>query len=200
MAGYTARLGESTDVGSMGGKGSNLSALIAGGFPVPDGFVVIAEGYREFIDATGLADASPDRIREAIPRLDIPEHIAGQILAAYADLGSPPVAVRSSGTAEDLAGASFAGQHDTYLNIVGADAVLIAVRNCWASLWTPRAVEYRQRLSWDERGLALAVVIQRMVDAEWAGVMFTADPVSGRRGGWCSRSFAVWAMHSSPAR
>jgi phosphohistidine swiveling domain-containing protein len=181
MTGYTVRLGDSTQTWLTGGKGANLGALITAGLPVPEGFVVTTAAYRDFIDDAGLAEAGPERLRELIPRSEIPDRIAGPIRAAYAHLGSPPVAVRSSGTAEDLATASFAGQHDTFLNIAGADAVLIAVRNCWASLWTPRAVAYRQQHCWDERGLALAVVIQRMIDADWAGVMFTADPVSGRR-------------------
>ncbi|MGH7910608.1 MAG: PEP/pyruvate-binding domain-containing protein, partial [Candidatus Dormibacteraceae bacterium] len=181
MAGYTVRLGDSVNPRSMGGKGAGLSALVAAGFPVPEGFVVTAEAYRDFVEAAGLTGAGPERLHATISGIPVPERIAGPILAAYADLGSPPVAVRSSGTAEDLPGASFAGQHDTYLGVSGAEAVLAAVRDCWASLWTPRAVAYRRRSSWDERGLALAVVVQRMVDADWAGVMFTADPVSGRR-------------------
>ena len=92
-----------------------------------------------------------------------------------------PVAVRSSATAEDLPGASFAGQQDTYLNVVGVDAVLDAVRRCWASLWTDRAVAYRADAGIPHAGTQLAVVVQRMVDAQVAGVLFTADPISGRR-------------------
>ena len=91
------------------------------------------------------------------------------------------VAVRSSATAEDLPSASFAGQQDTYLNVVGVEALLDAVRRCWASLWTDRAVAYRAELGIDDAEVRLAVVVQRMVDAQVAGVLFTADPVSGRR-------------------
>ena len=105
-----------------------------------------------------------------------------EIGAAYAELGGGAVAVRSSATAEDLPGAAFAGQQDTYLNVLGEDAVVQAVADCWASLWTDRAVAYRQRHRIDPRGLAIAVVVQRMVPADTAGVMFTANPVTGERG------------------
>ena len=101
---------------------------------------------------------------------------------AYRALGPDvPVAVRSSATAEDLPSASFAGQQDTYLDVVGADAVLDAVRRCWASLWTDRAVSYRRDAGIDHRAVQLAVVVQRMVPAQVAGVLFTADPVTGQR-------------------
>ena len=103
------------------------------------------------------------------------------MLTAYAALDGVPVAVRSSATAEDLPFASFAGQQDTYLNVMGAVALLDAVRKCWASLWTDRAVAYRASRGIDPATVALAVVVQRMVDAEAAGVMFTANPVTGRR-------------------
>src|SRR5215470_6162816 len=112
----------------------------------------------------------------------MPGDVAAAILDAYQRLGAEtPVAVRSSATAEDLPNASFAGQQDTYLNIVGADAVLDAVRRCWASLWTDRAVIYRSTNDIDHRVVRLAVVVQQMVDAEIAGVLFTANPVTGRR-------------------
>lgn len=100
------------------------------------------------------------------------------ICAAYAHLGSVPVAVRSSATAEDLADASFAGQQDTYLGVSGADAVLDAVRRCWGSLWTDRAVEYRRQQGVADDGLALAVVVQAMVASDTAGVLFTRNPVT----------------------
>jgi hypothetical protein len=95
--------------------------------------------------------------------------------------GQTAVAVRSSATAEDLAGASFAGQQETYLNVRGADALLEAVKNCWASLWTARAMAYRTRQGIDPATVSLAVVVQRMVESEAAGVMFTANPSNGRR-------------------
>lgn len=179
MTDYTARLGDSLDVSSAGGKGANLSAMVSAGMPVPRGYVVTTRAYHDFIDAAGLAECDAGRLHDLILRADIPETIAVQIRAAYAELGSESVAVRSSGTAEDLADASFAGQHDTFLDVDGADAVLLAVRECWASLWTRRAIAYRERSSWDARGLAIAVVVQEMVHAEYAGVMFTADPVTG---------------------
>ena len=122
--------------------------------------------------------------RREIPLLGagVPDVLGRAIAEAYEDLGDGvPVAVRSSATAEDLPTASFAGQQDTYLNVVGAEAVLDAVRRCWASLWTDRAVSYRATNGIDPRGVRLAVVVQRMVDAAVAGVLFTANPVTGRR-------------------
>ena len=122
------------------------------------------------------------RARELIRGTEVPADITAAIEHAYAALGADvPVAVRSSATAEDLPTASFAGQQDTYLNVVGAAAVVDAVRNCWASLWTDRSVSYRAELGIDASTVALAVVVQRMVDAATAGVMFTANPLTGRR-------------------
>ena len=132
-------------------------------------------------DLPALA-ALAGRARELIRSTEVPPDIAAAIEHAYAALGTDvPVAVRSSATAEDLPSASFAGQQDTYLNVVGAAAVVDAVRNCWASLWTDRAVSYRAELGIDASTVALAVVVQRMVDAATAGVMFTANPLTGRR-------------------
>ena len=163
----------------VGGKAANLSALIGAGFPVPGGFCVATPAYAEVAAAAGLS-ASARENREALIAAPVPAAIADAVTAAYAELGADvPVAVRSSATAEDLPGASFAGQQDTFLNVVGAEAVVDAVRRCWASLWTDRAVSYRA-----EAGIGhaeLAVVVQRMVDSAVAGVLFTADPVSGRR-------------------
>ena len=168
-------------VGVAGGKGMNLGRLLRLGLPVPRGFVITTEAYRAFIAANSLADADPEELRLRIPAAPIPAGIIVPILAAYEQLGGNAVAVRSSGTAEDLAIASFAGQHDTFLNVAGPESLLDAVRSCWASLWSSRAVAYRRQHGWDDRDLALAVVVQEMVPAEWAGVIFTADPVSGRR-------------------
>ena len=189
----------------VGGKAANLGELIAAGLPVPDGFCLTTQAYRE---ATGtvrdgvLAElgnlqaarqpgtageaaelaAVAGRAREAIRAIPVPPRIVAAVEQAYAALGkATPVAVRSSATAEDLPFASFAGQQDTYLNVIGIDAVLEAVRNCWASLWTDRAVAYRAALGIAPHEVALAVVIQRMVDAAAAGVMFTANPLTGRR-------------------
>jgi pyruvate,water dikinase len=141
---------------AVGGKGASLSRLVRAGFSVPPGFCVTTSAYRD----------------HAVP--------ADAIARAYAGLGDDaPVAVRSSATAEDLPGMSAAGQYDTYLNISGEAAVLDAVRRCWASLGSERATAYRARQAADD--VAMAVVVQRMVPADAAGVMFTADPVSGAR-------------------
>jgi phosphohistidine swiveling domain-containing protein len=178
------------DLELAGGKGANLSELMRAGFPVPDGFIVSTEAYAMVVEDAGLADvitaglAARDdgaTIRAAFENVTMPDGLAGAIIAAYADLGHGPVAVRSSATAEDLAGAAFAGQQDTYLNVMGDAAVLGAVRRCWGSLWTERAIAYRRRQQIESANLRIAVVVQRMVDAEFAGVMFTANPVTGMR-------------------
>ncbi len=171
----------------VGGKAANLGELIRAGFDVPPGFCVTTAGYRAATATTAVADGSATdapAAREAVLAAEFPEPVAVAISDAYARLGSGaavPVAVRSSATAEDLPGASFAGQQDTYLNIAGIDDVLDAVQRCWASLWTDRAVAYRSAQGIDGAGVALAVVVQLMVDAATAGVLFTADPVTGRR-------------------
>ena len=176
----------------VGGKAANLGELITGGFDVPDGFCVATSAYRAATegrlpdDAESAEEAAvdPSAVRAAILAAPMPDAVAKAIREAYSHLGSGrdvPVAVRSSATAEDLPGASFAGQQDTYLDVVGIDAVLDAVHRCWASLWTDRAVAYRASQRMDGADVALAVVVQRMVDARVAGVLFTADPVTGRR-------------------
>lgn len=132
-------------------------------------------------DLPALA-ALASRARNMIRSAPVPAEVAAAVEQAYTALGdNVPVAVRSSATAEDLPSASFAGQQDTYLNVVGAGAVVEAVRNCWASLWTDRAVSYRASRGIDPAAVALAVVVQRMVDATAAGVLFTANPLTGRR-------------------
>lgn len=184
---------------TVGGKAGNLGELTRAGLPVPPGFCLTTEAYRR---ATAQADleaifdelertsgtdvpaltALASRARAAVLAAPIPSDIAEAVTAAYGRLGSEvPVAVRSSATAEDLPFASFAGQQDTYLNVVGRDAVLDAVRRCWASLWTDRAVVYRATNGIDNRTVHLAVVVQQMVDSAVAGVLFTANPVTGRR-------------------
>jgi pyruvate,water dikinase len=187
---------------NVGGKGMSLAKMIQAGFPIPDGFHVTTEAYRQFIADNGLqpkilstltdVDASlPATLETAsatISRLfadaPIPTDIATTIADAYLKLETShlkPVAVRSSATAEDLPEASFAGQQETYLNIHGVDEVLNAVKKCWASLWTARAIAYRIKNNIDQNTVALAVVVQAMVDAEAAGILFTANPISGRR-------------------
>lgn len=178
-----------TDLAVAGGKGANLGELIAAGFPVPPGFVVTTAGYLEatepldleaMLEKTDVAAAAAS-IREAITALPVPTAVEAAIRAAYRELGEVAVAVRSSATAEDLPGAAFAGQQDTYLNIIGADAVVDAVRDCWASLWTDRAISYRARQGIAPGDVSIAVVVQCMVEADYAGVLFTANPVTGDR-------------------
>ncbi|QIZ35563.1 PEP/pyruvate-binding domain-containing protein [Saccharopolyspora sp. ASAGF58] len=170
-----------------GGKAANLGELSAAGFRVPPGFCISTLAYDEVCrELTGdLIDRLPGAAAEIRSRLagaEIPAELAAAITAAYAELGpDAPVAVRSSATAEDLPHASFAGQQDTYLNVIGEAALLDAVRRCWSSLWTDRAVAYRAANDIDHRAVRLAVVVQRMVDATAAGVLFTANPVTGRR-------------------
>ncbi|MGH4018564.1 MAG: PEP/pyruvate-binding domain-containing protein [Pseudonocardiaceae bacterium] len=177
----------------VGGKAANLGELARAALAVPPGFCVTTRAYEQIADIAGVGgvlDAATrdtrglaERARAAILAAPVPTAIADAVVRAYAGLGDDvPVAVRSSATAEDLPSASFAGQQDTYLNIVGAGAVLDAVRRCWASLWTDRAVSYRTTNGVDHRTVWLAVVVQRMVDAQVAGVLFTADPVTGHRG------------------
>ncbi|MFG1696354.1 PEP/pyruvate-binding domain-containing protein [Nonomuraea sp. NPDC049309] len=161
------------DLAMAGGKGANLGELVRNGFPVPDGFVITTHAY-ELV-------AQGSDTREHFERVELPHELREAITGAYAELGGGPVAVRSSATAEDLPGAAFAGQQDTYLNVAGEEALLDAVRRCWGSLWTDRAVSYRARLRLDDSEVRIAVVVQRMVEPDVAGVMFTANPVSGDR-------------------
>ncbi|MGE5763114.1 MAG: PEP/pyruvate-binding domain-containing protein, partial [Mycobacterium leprae] len=187
-----------------GGKAANLAEVLAAGLPVPEGFCVTTRAYAEIAEASRLAadvealattgGHEHDRRRELAAGIRtrllaaaVPDPLRDEIVDAYRALASPDashpvaVAVRSSATAEDLPTASFAGQQDTYLDVAGADAVVDAVRRCWASLWNDRAVEYRAANDVDQRAVRLAVVVQRMVDARVAGVLFTANPLTGRR-------------------
>jgi pyruvate,water dikinase len=174
-------------IAEVGGKAANLGELIAAGFDVPPGFCVTTAAYRMATQGTIVEDGSAtdaDAARSAVLAAPFPAQVAAAVRKAYLNLGSgseSTVAVRSSATAEDLPGASFAGQQDTYLKITGVENVLDAVHRCWASLWTDRAVAYRAAQEIDGAGVALAVVVQQMVDATVAGVLFTADPVTGRR-------------------
>src|SRR4051812_33307299 len=177
------------DVALAGGKGANLGALVRGRFPVPDAVVISTAAYTDVIQSAGLAATIQARlragdaagIRAVFEAATIPDRLRGEILEAYAALGGGPVAVRSSATAEDLPGAAFAGQQDTYLNVIGEAALLEAVRRCWGSLWTERAIAYRDQRDLDQDAVRIAVVVQRMVPAEHAGVMFTANPMTGAR-------------------
>lgn len=173
-------LGElsSRDGPIAGGKGANLGELIRAGFPVPDGFLITTAAYR--LAASGIDSRDGAALGDELRSRPLPDAVRLAVREAYHALGGA-VAVRSSATAEDLPDASFAGQQDTFLGITGEDAVLDAVRRCWASLWNDRAVAYRATHGIAADTLALAVVVQRMVDAHAAGVLFTADPVTGTR-------------------
>ncbi len=184
--------------GVAGGKGASLARLARAGFRVPPGFHVTTSAYLDFIGRAGLRepvlaamsdvdvsdpatfDAAAARIGELFADQPVPTPTAAAITAAYASLGNEvPVAVRSSATSEDLPGMSAAGQHDTYLNVRGDAAVLDAVKRCWASLWSARAIGYRARRGVEPGEVSIAVVVQKLVLAEAAGVMFTIDPVGG---------------------
>ncbi len=184
------------DLESVGGKGASLGELTGAGLPVPSGFVVAAGTYRRFLEETGIEEElfeavdvdtedsaalaeAQSRAEQLILDTEFPEGMREEMLAAYDDLGDDPfVAVRSSATAEDLPDASFAGQQETFLNITREDLV-DRVKQCWASLFTQRAIYYRQEQGFDHSKVDIAVVVQRMVDAEKSGVMFTSHPSTG---------------------
>ena len=190
---------QAQDIAQVGGKAMSLARLTRSGFQVPPGFIVSTAAQGAFFAAHSLdagiagllADLDYDdlarlesvtaQIRAQIEAQPLPAALAAAIGDSYAQWGPDCyVAVRSSGTAEDLAEASFAGLHDTYLDVRGSDAVLAAVRRCWASMWTARATAYRQRGGFDHATSRIAVVVQRMIAAEVAGVMFTANPLNRR--------------------
>ncbi|BBB91931.1 MAG TPA: phosphoenolpyruvate synthase [Methylomusa anaerophila] len=188
-------------VGVAGGKAANLGELYQlPGVQVPPGFCITTAAYHDFAEDSSLLPellrlleqvdaASPDILREAgesirshLESLAIPAAIEGEIFAAWEKTGSDyAYAVRSSATLEDLPGASFAGQHDTFLNIQGRENILTHVRKCWASLFTDRAILYRRQNGFQHDKVRLSVIVQRMVLPAAAGIMFTADPVTGNR-------------------
>lgn len=168
-------------VALAGGKGANLGDLLQAGFPVPDGFVLTTRGYALAAEAAGVDPARPAEAAQRLRTSPVPGAIALAVRQAYLALDVGRVAVRSSANAEDLPGASFAGQQDSYLDVSGENDLLDAIRRCWASLWNERAVAYRHANGVDDTTVSLAVVVQEMVDASAAGVLFTADPVTGRR-------------------
>lgn len=188
-----------TDLDVAGGKGANLGELSRVGFEIPPGFVITTAAYdlmlrnndlRSWIgemlanlntDDTASVVQAGQRIREVLQGAPIPTAVADEVLPAYHKLGGGAVAVRSSATAEDLPDAAFAGQQETFLNILGEQALLDAVLACWVSLWSERAVLYRARQNVNQATVKLAVVVQRMVAADFAGVLFTANPVNGER-------------------
>lgn len=183
-----------------GGKGANLSRMTRAGFPIPPGFLITTMAYSAFVQANNLhakilalasdetktvEDAST-AIRQLFGRGHIPPEVAAAIQQAYAGLmqttgDTLSLAVRSSATAEDLPDASFAGQQESYLNVRGKAALLEAVKRCWSSLWTERALDYRARQGIHPSSVSLAVVVQEMIPAEAAGILFTANPMNGAR-------------------
>ena len=184
----------------VGGKGGNLGELRRAGLPVPDGFCVTTAAFRralggddgmaELLEALAQVPAGDvagarragEALRARVRSRPLPAEIGAEILRAWERLGvEHRYAVRSSATAEDLPHASFAGQQDTYLNVLGAEALLERVRDCWASLYTDRAILYRIEQRIPHREVALCVVVQRMIEAEKAGVLFTAHPLTGHR-------------------
>ena len=184
----------------VGGKGRSLSRLTRAGFDVPGGFLVATCAYRDYVEANDLGAriltlARPELvdgvvsftkaaecIRQLFDEHDLTSGVKAEIGAAYNVLeGRPAVAVRSSATAEDSPDVSFAGQHETFLNVAGADAVATAVKDCWASLWSARAMAYRHERNMENDMAAMAVVVQTMVQSEVSGIVFTANPASGDR-------------------
>ncbi len=182
-----------------GGKGANLGEMIKAGLPVPEGFVLLVNSYQRFIEYNSLGKniekllaetnheqpeavkKATEEIKEWFARGEMPADIKKEIYEIYRDLGEPQVAVRSSATAEDLPGASFAGQYSTYLNVKGIEELYESIKKCWASLWNERAVSYRAKQNIRNEGLAHGVVVQKLVNAEKSGILFTANPVNGRR-------------------
>jgi len=184
------------DIALAGGKGANLGELSKAGVPVPPGFIVTAQAYYEFLQESALVERiqrellyldpkdsrslqeTAYQIKQLISQAPMPAQMAEEIKTAYRKMGEGLVAVRSSATAEDLPEASFAGQQSTYLNVVGDNNVVVAVQNCWASLFEPRAIFYRNEQGYDHLKVGIAVVVQRMVQSEVSGVIFTAEPLS----------------------
>lgn len=183
----------------VGGKAVNLAQLVAAGLRVPVGFTVSTHAYAAAIEESGIersvldsvealdfddleaVESASEKIRTLVVGIELPEKLADEIRAACAQVGDDVRwAVRSSGTAEDTAEASFAGMHDTFLQINGPERVIDAVRRCWASMWSARALSYRHNNGFDHRAARIAVVVQQMVDADVSGVMFTANPLNTR--------------------
>jgi len=185
----------------VGGKGANLGEMTRAGFPVPQGFIVTAQAYYQFLDANDLRSTikqylekldvndshalenASEKIKKAIIKAPFPKEISDLVVKSYFKmdphiLKHAMVAVRSSATAEDLPGASFAGQQETFLNVYGEAALLEKVRECWASLFTQRAIFYRQTNNFDHFKVGIAVPVQKMVNADRSGIMFTIDPVT----------------------
>jgi len=192
------------DIHIVGGKCANLGELTAKGVTVPPGFAVTADAFRRFLEETKIGEViqktltssngprdpkqyeeASQEIRKIIESAPMPSDIANEVRSAYRDLerktNSPQVkvAVRSSATSEDLPDASFAGQQDTYLNVKGEDALVHYVQKCWSSLYTPRAIFYREEKGFPHEKVLISVGVQKMVESEVSGVIFTLDPVNG---------------------
>ena len=187
----------------IGGKGRSLARMATSGMPVPDGFHLTTAVYRRFIEENNLQaaivklarptitecilsfDSASAAIRQLFEQAVLSPEIISEVEEAYSTLDtsqpSPAVAVRSSANAEDLPDMSFAGQQDTYLNVRGNEALIAAIRNCWASLWTARAISYRHRMGVDPDRVAMAVEGQVMLESEVSGILFTANPATGER-------------------
>ncbi|WP_042683207.1 phosphoenolpyruvate synthase [Anaerosalibacter massiliensis] len=196
---------DKNDIPIVGGKGANLGELTQRGVDVPPGFCITAGAYADFIKLSKLEDKIKEKIdkldvedsselqkraaevRKLINNSEIPKEIKDEIVNAYKEFSeklkieNPNVAIRSSATAEDLPEASFAGQQDTYLHISGEEEVLNFARKCWASLWTARAIYYREEQGFNHFEVALSVVVQKMINSEKSGVMFTANPVNSNK-------------------
>jgi len=184
------------DIPVVGGKGANLGEMTKAGIPVPPGFIVTAQSYFHFLEESNLTDeihrllSSLDpndsvklqqvasEIKDSISAAKMPKETALEIARAYQEMGGGLVAVRSSATAEDLPEASFAGQHRTFLNVEGEKEVVAAVQGCWASLFEPRAIFYRAQHGFDHLKVGIAVPVQKMVQSEASGVLFTLEPVT----------------------
>ncbi|MFX0093069.1 MAG: PEP/pyruvate-binding domain-containing protein, partial [Candidatus Hodarchaeota archaeon] len=182
-----------------GGKGVNLAILKRNGFPVPNGFIITTQAYQAFIETNNLAefidkqmagltfdnydsiDSASTLIRDRFTTGVMPSELVEQTYQAYEKLNNAPVAVRSSATMEDLPGFSFAGQHDTFLNVITKETLLEAVVKCFSSLWTARVIQYRHRNDVSHKDLSIAVVVQEMVASEASGVLFSANPLTGKR-------------------
>ena len=197
---YTTALNTKDDaLETVGGKGRSLAIMVNAGFNVPGGFLVTTAAYRSYVmenelqqkivslakpavvDGRVSCEQASNDIQSLFSRHDLAIEISEELKTAYASLNDSAVAVRSSANAEDLPGLSFAGQQETYLNVRGADEVVAAVRNCWASLWTPQAISYRHQNGIDQGSVAMAVVVQIMVPSEVSGILFTANPATGER-------------------
>ena len=184
------------DVQLVGGKGANLGELTRAGLPVPGGFVVTSRAYVSFLEEAAirphlegvlagldvaqhadLEDAA-FRIKGIISAAAVPDIVEKELLNAFGNMSGAPIAVRSSATAEDLAEASFAGQQSTFLNVSGTHLAR-SVQDCWASLFEPQAIAYRDRRGIDHLEVGIAVVVQEMVQSQRSGVMFTVHPVTG---------------------